>query len=607
MLLELSIHDFAIIDELRVAFEPGFNALTGETGAGKSILIDALGSVLGDRIGSDVVRTGAKLARIEATFDVSGIQQRPDVAAALDELGIEPEDGIVILGREVAATGRSGARINGRAVTAGTLSRIGALLVDIHGQSEHLTLLRPAGHLAILDRFAGLENERAEIAASVGDLRTIQARIAAIVAGARERAQRVDLLRFQLSEIEAAALRPGEDNDLLRERSVLTNSERLASTADAAHALVAGGEDAFEPDVVPAVAAIRQAWGLLGELAAIDPSLNELAVRAEEALYNLEDIAAELRAYRDGIEADPARLEAVEERLDLIKNLKRKYGATVEEVLSHAEAAGRELAELTGGEGGVEGLRERENELLAVVGRRASTLSGTRIAAGERLSHAVEQAISELNMGRTRFAVAIEQVDEPDGVPFAGPDGRLRRVAVDATGADRVEFLIAPNVGEALKPLGRIASGGEMARLMLALKSILSVADETPTLIFDEVDAGVGGRSGQVVGEKLCGLASEHQVLVITHLPQIAAFADAHFLIRKGEQDGRVVSRVDPLTEDERVEELAAMLDGLPVTAASRANAIEMLGRVRSWRASRTAKDERAPVSAASANGARRS
>lgn len=583
-MLELAIRDFAIIDEIRVSFEPGFNALTGETGAGKSILIDALGAVLGDRVGADVVRTGAKLARVEATFDVTALLHRPDVAALLAELGVEPDEGLLILGREVTAGGRSTARINGRTATAGMLDRIGGLLVDVHGQSEHLTLLRPAAHLDILDRFAGLEEQRAELAERVAELREIRARIAEIESGARERAQRVDLLRFQVSEIEAAALRPGEEEDLLRERTILGNAERLATTATAAVALLAGGEDAFDPSAVPVVAAVRQVRGLLDELAALDPAVADLAIRAEEALDGLEDLAAEIRAYGEGVEADPRRLESVEDRLDLLKVLKRKYGQSVEEIVAFGEEAARELERLTGGEAGVEGLKEHELRLRDEVGRRASALSAARCEAGEGLARAVEQAVADLNMGRARFAVSTRQEDDPTGVPFAPNGAPPRSVAVDASGADRVEFLIAPNAGEALKPLGRVASGGEMARLMLALKSILSEADATPTLIFDEVDVGVGGRSGQVVGEKLAGLAETHQVLVITHLPQIAAFADAHFQIRKGERDGRVTSEVAPLEEPQRIEELAAMLDGLPVTSASRANAVELLGRVRAWK-----------------------
>ena len=584
MLLELSIRDFAIIDEVRVAFEPGLNALTGETGAGKSILIDALGAVLGDRIGPDVVRTGAKVARIEATFDVTDLLDRADLVATLDELGVEPDDGVLILGREVSASGRSSARINGRAATAGTLNRIGGVLVDVHGQSEHLSLLRPAAHLEILDRFSELEAPRAELARQVVEWRRLRDRIAEITAGARERAQRIDLLRFQVAEIEAAALQPDEEEHLQRERTVLVNAERLASTATAVVALLAGGEEAFDPSAVPVVAAVRQARGLLGELAGFDPAMSELAIRAEEALDGLEDLAAEIRAYGEGIEADAGRLEIVEDRLDLIKRLKRKYGASIGEILVFGESAARELDGLTGGEAGVDGLHERERAQRIEIGHQAQVLSAARVGAAGRLAEAVEQAVTDLNMGRARFAVAIDQTDDADGVPFAMPDGHERRVAIAEAGVDRVEFLIAPNAGEALKPLARIASGGEMARLMLALKSILSDADATPTLVFDEVDVGVGGRSGQVVGEKLSGLAARHQVLVITHLPQIAAFADAHFQIRKAQRADRVTSDVAPLDEEERVEELAAMIDGLPITSASRANAIEMLQRVRTWK-----------------------
>ena len=586
MLLELSIRDFAIIDELRVGFEPGFNALTGETGAGKSILIDALGAVLGERVGGDVVRTGAKAARIEATFDVAALTERPDVAATLEELGVEPDDGLLILNREVQAGGRSSARINGRTATAGMLARIGAHLVDIHGQSDHLSLLRPAEHLEILDRYAGLLPARHELAALVGELRDLRARIADILGNARAREQRADLLRFQADEIAGANLRPGEEEELLAERSVLANAERLALDAGGAYALIAGGDDAVgEGAPLPALLALRQAGGHLADIAGIDETARPLSDRLDELVYLLEDIAAETRAYRDRIEADPARLAAVEDRLDELKRLKRKYGATIEEVIGVGEAAARELEAMTGGEADVEALRAREARLVAEVGRRAGDLSAARAAAGETLARAVEAAIAELNMGRARFEVALAQTPAADGVPFPGPGGEERRVAVDQTGADRVEFLIAPNAGEALKPLGRVASGGETARLMLALKSILSAADATPTLVFDEVDVGVGGRSGQVVGEKLWRLADGHQVLVITHLPQIAAFAEAHFRIAKDERAGRVVSRVEAVEADDRVDELAAMLDGLPVTEASRRNAREMLERVAAWKA----------------------
>jgi DNA repair protein RecN (Recombination protein N) len=582
MLVELSITDFAIIDRLRVPFEPGFNVLTGETGAGKSIVIDALGAVLGDRIGSDVVRTGAKAARIEATFDVASLAGREDFSAVCAELGIEPEDDTLILTREVAASGRSSARINGRAATASALAAIGQLLVDIHGQSEHLSLLRPAEHLDILDRYAGLLPQRERAAELVREVRQVRAAIAGIEGSARERAQRADLLAFQSSEIAEARLRPGEEEELLSERMVLSNAERLAVDAARAYALIAGDDEAAEAGQTPALEAIRQASAELTEIASLDESVGPLATRLAEQLYLLEDIAGEARDYRDRIEADPVRLEEVEERLDLIKTLKRKYGATIEEIIAFGEQASQELESITSGEENIDVLRDREAELVARLSQAAGELSCARQTAAERLAQATEQAIADLNMGRARFAVAVRQRESTDGIPYRA-EAEERQVAFDETGVDRIEFLLAPNAGESLKPLARVASGGEMARLMLALKSILSVGDATPTLVFDEVDVGVGGRSGQVVGEKLWSLADDHQVIVITHLAQIAAFAATHFRIRKAERAGRVTSNVEQVAAADRIDELAAMLDGVPVTAASRANADALLDRVNAW------------------------
>jgi DNA repair protein RecN (Recombination protein N) len=584
MLLELTINDFAIIDHLRIPFEPGLNVLTGETGAGKSIIIDALGAVLGERIGPDVVRTGSRLARIEATFDVSGMLDRPDIATTLNELGVEPEDGVLILSREMTSSGRSTARINGRAATASMLARVGALLVDIHGQSDHLSLLRPAAHLDLLDRYAGVMHQRQQFAELVREWRRLREQITTIVTNARERAQRIDLLQFQIQEIQEARLRPGEEDELVAERTILANAERLASEAAEVYDLLAGSDEDFGGRLsAGALPALRKAGAQLSHAGSLDANLASLASRVEELVYLLEDIVAEVREYRDTIEADPVRLEAVEERLDLIKRLKRKYGSTVEEIIAFGEAAERELETLTGSETNLESLRDQERQLFEKLGALASELSRARRAAAERLSAQTEGAIAELNMGRARFEVAIRHEERADGLRLRGPDGREMTVAFDETGADRVEFLLAPNAGEALKPLARVASGGEMARLMLALKSILSAADETPTLVFDEIDVGVGGRSGQVVGEKLWGLTDRHQVLVITHLPQIAAFASAHFRITKAEADGRTVSRVRHITDEERIDELAAMLDGEPVTEASRANAREMLRRVEGW------------------------
>jgi DNA repair protein RecN (Recombination protein N) len=584
MLLELAIHDFAIIEQVRVCFAGGYTALTGETGAGKSILIDAIGVVLGDRVGSDVVRTGAKAARIEAIFDASVGTKRQEFRALLTELGIETDEEALILSREIAASGRSTARLNGRAVPSSVLARVGSHLVDIHGQSDHLSLLRPAEHLDMLDRFAGLLGLRGDVAASVRELRAVRRRINDLQTNASERERHADLLRFQVEEIEGSGLREGEEEELLAERMVLINAERIAVDAASAYALIAGDDIDDSTAALPVRSALQQAGTHLADIVAVDPAMAPIGERLSEVIFGLEDIAAEIRDYRDEAEADPARLAVVEDRLDDLKRLQRKYGDSVEEVIAFRQRAATELEAMSGAEENVEALRGREASFVAAVTDGAGRLSSDRKVAGERLGAAVERAIGELNMGRARFAVGVTHRPDPDGIVPPGDDPQTERVAVDETGIDRVEFLIAPNAGETLKPLGRIASGGETARVMLALKSVLAETDDTPTLIFDEVDVGVGARSGQVVGEKLWRLSTGHQVLVITHLPQIAAFASVHFRIGKGERAGRIVSSVEAIDGEERVDELAAMLDGLPVTEASRTNAAAMLDRVTTWK-----------------------
>lgn len=601
MLLELSIRDFAIIDRLRVDFGPGFNALTGETGAGKSIIIDALGAILGERTGAEFVRAGAASARVEGIFEVEG-PGAPGIRALLQEFGLLDNDGEgaatddpLILAREITASGRSTARVNGRTVTAGTLAKLGERLVDIHGQSDHLTLLRPANHIEMLDRYAGLTAEREALTAVVTELRGVRETLGSLDRDERELARRIDLLSFQVEEIFAAKLRPGEEDDLLAERRILGSAERLTELADLAYRKLNGAAaDDFAGGKAPRAALdlLRQVNSALLELVKLDPAMEETRASVEEQVYLLEDAAATIRDYRERVEADPRRLEEIEERLTLLKDLKRKYGATIEEVIAFGDEAQTELGQIGRREERAGELREREEALLAEIGVRGMRLSAQRRAAGERLSEAVINSIAELNMGRARFATQIDHVDDPRGAPVSDADGNTRTLSFDDHGIDKVEFLLAANAGEPLKPLARVASGGETARLMLALKSILSEVDTTPTLVFDEVDVGVGGRSGQVVGEKLWGLsagAQRHQVLCISHLPQIAAFADSHFKIAKRQMDDRTVSNVSRIDGDERVDEIAAMLDGVPLTDASRENARVMLERANAWKDQRLA------------------
>lgn len=563
MLLDLEIRDFAIIDELRIQFGPGLNALTGETGAGKSIVIDALGAVVGDRVSSDMVRSGAKAASLDARFDLTALGAPTPVIALLEEHGIDVSGGDLILSREILASGRSNARINGRVATATLLGVLGQQLVDIHGQSDHLSLLRPAVQMQILDRYGRLDEDRNRVGELVREWRAARARLDALDSGARDRAQRVDLLRFQIEEITSAELRPGEDVLLETERSRLVNAERLTQLVAVAASRL-GGEDASES---AAADWLRTANRSLSDAATLDASLVPLGERLMDASVLVDEIALELRDYLEEIEANPDRLADVQERLEAIRLLKRKYGGTIEEILSHAAGAQVELESLGGAEHDESAIRARVAELEGRLAVAADMLSNARNAAARRLSEGASLAAADLNLGSMMFAVTVRR--RPGPIPF------------DETGADQVEFMFAPNAGEAPKPLARVASGGETARMMLALKSVLVDSDRTPTLVFDEVDVGIGGRSGQMVGVKLQRLAASHQVIVITHLPQIAAGADHHFKIRKAASDGRTTSSVVLLEDGERIDELAAMIDGEPPSATSRKAAREMLERSR--------------------------
>jgi DNA repair protein RecN (Recombination protein N) len=583
MLLELAIRNFAIIRDLRISFGDGLQAMTGETGAGKSIIIDALGAVLGSRISADLVRTDAESAWVEAVFDLERIPNQERIIGKLDELGVDHEDAALILTRDIRGSGRSTARINGRTVPARELATIGEWLVDIHGQSEHLSLLRPAEHLSMLDSYAGTSDDRRRLAEIVRRYRETRNQIERIRSGERERAHQIDLLRFQVQEISEANLQPDEEESLQRERQVLANAERLRESAWRAYQLIEGDTDLGE-GTTGVLDLLRQASAALDELAEVDSEgAGEIASQVRESLYLLDEWAPSVRTYAESVEADPARLEAVEERMVLIRELQRKYGATIPDILVFAERAESELADLDFSEERVDQLEADLERLRGEIGSKAAELSRQRRAAARDLEQRVEQAIADLHMGGAIFRVDFATLGGDDTVTIES-DGSMLEVAFDTTGADRIEFLIAPNAGEEPRPLARIASGGETARLMLALKSILSDVDATPTLVFDEVDVGVGGRSGQAVGEKLWGLARTHQVLVISHLPQIAAFADRHLKITKLEAEGRTETRIDQLIDQDRIDEIAAMLDGVPATDASRQNALEMMRRIDSWK-----------------------
>lgn len=573
MLSELSIHDFAIIDQLHLGFGPGFNVLTGETGAGKSIIIDAVSLLLGGRGETDWIRTGADQAVIEGVF-VLDEETQAVVNPLLERDGLEGDAPAVLgLAREIRREGRNVCRVNGRAVTLKVLGGIGQHLVDIHGQTEHLSLMRVREHVDLLDRYGELWPLRARVAALVRQLRAVRSDLGDLRRDERELARRVDLLQYQVSEIEAARLEPGEEPELAQERTRLANAEQLQELAsEGFQALYEGGEDQAS-----AVDLLQVSTRALAGLARLDPSTASLGQQAETVSYQLEDLAESLRDYRDRVEFNPRRLEQVEDRLALIRNLQRKYGASIEEVLAFAGRARHDLDAIEHSEERIAELEAEEDRLLYQIGDVGAELSTRRREAGEQLSAGIEAELGELSMARARFGVDFAWRDADDGAYVEG-----RRVAFDLTGLDRVEFLVAPNVGEPLKPLVRIASGGETSRLMLALKTVLAQADRTPTLIFDEIDAGIGGRVGAVVGQKLWGLTisdgpkiRNHQVLCVTHLPQLACYGDLHLQVRKGVVGDRTLTSVQPLEQESREREIAGMLG--TVTRKTRASAREML------------------------------
>jgi len=579
LLAEIDIANFAIIDRLHLTLVGGFNVLTGETGAGKSIVIDAVGTILGGKTSSEFVRGGAEQAHVEGIFALPSDGVGEELASVLAEHGLAPEDGTLILSRDVYRSGRTVARINGRAVPQSVLQQVGEALVDIHGQSEHMSLLRSAYQLDLLDEYAGLRGLRARLATEVTELRRLRRELERLISDERELARRSDLLRFQVNEIEAARLHAGEEDDLEHERTLLANAEKLAASADAAYRALYAGEGES-----PAAAdRLGEATAALADLARLDPSLRAQAEAIENAAYQVEEVGRAMRNYRDNVEFNPARLQAVEERLDLIFTLKRKYGSSIEEILAYGRQAASELEALTHGEEHRAELLGREAQVLRQAGRLAAELSAARREASRSLSRAVEGELADLNMKRARFEVALEQVQAPDGVPLDEAPVSPRYVC-DTTGVDRATFLISPNPGEPLKSLAKIASGGEMSRLSLALKTVLSRADRISTLIFDEVDVGVGGRSGSVVGEKLCGLAGGHQVICVTHLPQIACYADAHFRVVKEVGEARTATKVELLSAEGRVDELAAMLAGPKAGASARQSARELVDAAKQWK-----------------------
>ncbi|GCE20317.1 DNA repair protein RecN [Dictyobacter kobayashii] len=626
MLIELTIKDFAIIDRLQIRLNRNFNVFTGETGAGKSIIIDAVNALLGGKIGAEFVRAGCERATVEGVFSVEALPQLPTdwlpfeegseandsdgspllalieqveqgttssgasqsadalvaLAALLREYDLVPEDGQLILTRDIFRSGRTVARINGRALSLHILQQVASWLVDIHGQSENISLLRPDQHINFLDRYAETLSMREQLGEKVTEWRNARKKLLSLQQNIREQERRAEFLRFEIEEIEKANLRPGEVEELEEERKILSNAERLRELCTHIYGSIQGsdlGGDGFQA----ALDQIRQAQRSLSELVRLDKSMEEYEETLAGAIYQLEDVATSISSYESDIEDDPNRLSEVEERLDLITKLKRKYGATVEEILQHMANDQAELETIDNRDELIIKLKRQDGQFRKEIGVLAQSLSEQRSAAAQTLATAMEEQLNDLNMRRARFQVEIVQLADEQGVPVSLNGQDEEYYACDMSGVDRVQFLIAPNPGEPFKPLTKIASGGETSRLMLALKTILADADATPTLIFDEIDAGISGRSGQVVGEKLWQLTSNHQIICVTHLPQIAAFADTHYNVNKQIFDNRTMTIVNELRPEQRVREIAHIMGG-NVTDIAMKSAEEMLGRSNMWK-----------------------
>lgn len=551
MLIELHIQNFAIIQSLTLSLKSGLSVFTGETGAGKSIILDALEAVLGGRADTTSIRTGADLALIEASFALyGGVKDRVNVFLEAEGLLEDPD--YLSLAREIRKEGRNTARINGRSVSASLQRELGALLVDIHGQSEHLSLLKVRHHLELLDRFAATQELLADYRLDYQKLRTVQGELESLRQSEIDAERRKDVLDYQIREIEAAHLQDNEEESLRQERTRLSNAENLSMLAQ--QSLLLLDENTSESASVTDL--LGQVVNALSELTRIDQNTKHLSEQAEVSLSNLSDLALELRDYAESIEFNPQRLDQIEERIDLINRLKRKYGGSLESIIAFQAQALQDLEKIESAGEQIQKLTVIEQELMKVLSEKALLLSNHRKAASQIIAKDIETQLDELKMTHARFVVDMKMREHPAGLKISDD----LRVDFDASGIDQVEFLVETNPGEGLKPLVKIASGGEVSRFMLALKNVLALADTIPTLVFDEIDQGIGGRIGLMVGEKLWRLSNIHQVLCVTHLPQLAAYGDQHFNVTKLVHDHRTQTEIFELNGETRQKELASML-----------------------------------------------
>ncbi len=580
MLFELTVRGFGIIEEIAWKPAEGLNVITGETGAGKSLVVDAVEALLSGQVHEEDIRHGSEDARLEGVFRIADNRGEARLRELLAEKGLEADEDILLITGDFRRQGRDTPRVNRQAVSRALLRDIGASLVDIHGQSGHLSLLNRDQHLEFLDAYAHTGDLRRNFGSRTSELSQAEREFQALSRTEQDLSRQMELLNFQIDEIRRAELQAGEDEALERELALLTSAEKLKTASYEIYRIIYGDESMLAAS--SAVDRVNEALPALKQVVETDPSLQPRLDYLEEILHGLEELAREVRSYGETLGYDPQRLEDVQTRLELIRSLKRKYGGSIEEVLNFLQKAERELDGLTGSGERREQLEAAIKQLKIDMGALACELSEQRGQAARELAAVVKKELADLNMPQVEFDVSVTRELSPEGVPF--PDGESYQF--DASGADDVVFMASTNPGEPLKPLDRIASTGELSRFMLALKSALAEADTIPVLIFDEIDVGVGGRSGEVIGRKLWNLSRSHQVICVTHLPQIAAFADAHYSVSKQSSGDRTVSTIEALQGEARLNELAVMIAGPRYTANALKAAGELIQKAETWKSS---------------------
>ncbi len=555
MLLELTIKNIAVIESLCIEFAQGFNVLTGETGSGKSIVVDCVNLVLGGRADRDFIRTGAEKGSVQALFDITGNAR---AQAFADEMGIDCADGLVAVSREISRSGRNICRISGVIVPLSSLKQLMSSLLDIHGQHVHQSLLSPMMHIEFLDAFGNGEHQalRRQVSSLHAERSHIASSLKKLLKDASEKERLADILSFQVNEITAAKLKKGEEEKLTAKLRVLENSEKIQSCVETAYVMTYRGDGRM----ISAQEALLRAADSMENLSSIDKRYAELAARLRELYYSAQDIGYELQDVLDHLSYNPAQIDKISERLDLISKLERKYGPNLEDVIAFGEEAAARLAAIQSSDASIEEQRKQLKKLDAALKSACDQLTASRRILAEKLAASIVEQLRDLGMGKTRFEIRVDPEPKPT-----------------ANGIDSVEFMISPNPGEPLKPLATVASGGELSRIMLAMKAIAMDVDGVDSMVFDEIDTGVSGRMAQVVGEKMCRIACNRQVLCVTHLPQIAALGNAHYLVEKHTDGERTETMVRKLDEQGRVRELSRLVGGAEDSESSLNHAAHML------------------------------